>query len=444
MITLQLDRLSFSFSEIDEELHHLVERHIQATLPRVLAQNRDEVVSHLESQWAFRNANAETRTTASDKVLNAATSQIEAALRQVCINRAGLYPSRQCATVSVEFHRTLRIPDDGKVYPLPAGVGSFPLRQVDDYEKFVPESWLKRGGVIMPMHQSEALWMSFRATYPFALKVGAGKINAVTGENWTPGLQKDPRNYLVLPEQPWLDGFAVSKGIIRQFVAMPLGDGYSVEEQLTGNADVGGIQLQMFPMKAEAYFRKELASELPSQFEDILSEIVGKWIFDTGICYDFCAAEARVDECAMGLGAGGTMRQDLYEDPHDFTDWNTATTSRCFVHLCNSLVWRQITGSNPPHPPLTAKEYARSGIPWFDYYRDDLWAVDVSKILRNVKSVVQMGKAKVWRRCRTTRACRQRSSSNMETLAGPTKCASGWSRRTAWIICTCRRRRALM
>jgi hypothetical protein len=31
---------------------------------------------------------------------------------------------------------------------------------------------------------------------------------------------------VVLPEQPWLDGYCVEKGYIRQFVAMPLGEGY--------------------------------------------------------------------------------------------------------------------------------------------------------------------------------------------------------------------------
>ncbi len=51
-------------------------------------------------------------------------------------------------------------------------------------------------------------------------------------------LQKSALNYLVLPQQPWLDGVAVRKGVIRQFVAMPLGAGCSVEEQATGSADV--------------------------------------------------------------------------------------------------------------------------------------------------------------------------------------------------------------
>ena len=91
---------------------------------------------------------------------------------------------------------------------------------------------------MMPMYQSEALWIRFSAHYPFAVKIAAGKINAVSGEAWTTELQSEPQNYLVVPEQPWLDGFSVGAGLIRRFVAMPLGAGDSVEEKLTARADV--------------------------------------------------------------------------------------------------------------------------------------------------------------------------------------------------------------
>ena len=37
------------------------------------------------------------------------------------------------------------------------------------------------------------------------------------------------QNYCVLPKQPWLDGINYGDGYIRQFVAMPLGKGYTVE-----------------------------------------------------------------------------------------------------------------------------------------------------------------------------------------------------------------------
>ena len=57
----------------------------------------------------------------------------------------------------------------------------------------------------------------------------------------------------MVPEQPWIDGYNVDTGIVRQFVAAPLGQGYTVEEQLTGEANVGGLQIQAFPMKKEYY-----------------------------------------------------------------------------------------------------------------------------------------------------------------------------------------------
>lgn len=34
---------------------------------------------------------------------------------------------------SVSFQRKLRIPDDGRTYPLPPGLGSFPVKEVADY-----------------------------------------------------------------------------------------------------------------------------------------------------------------------------------------------------------------------------------------------------------------------------------------------------------------------
>ena len=37
------------------------------------------------------------------------------------------------AKLTVTFQRTLRIPDDERTYPLPPGLGDFPLRHVDDY-----------------------------------------------------------------------------------------------------------------------------------------------------------------------------------------------------------------------------------------------------------------------------------------------------------------------
>ncbi|MDH3292432.1 MAG: hypothetical protein OEO20_15490 [Gemmatimonadota bacterium] len=281
------------------------------------------------------------------------------------------------AEVHIEFQRTLRIPDDGKEYPLPAGLGRFPLRHVDDFPHRAPARWLEHGGVMLPMYQSEALWINFSGDYPFAVKVAAGKINAVTGKPWSNGLNRGPQDYVVVPEQPWLDGYCVKKGIIRQFVAMPLGAGYSAEEQITGEAEHGGIQIIAYPMKRKVYEQRFSAR--------IADHDRGMTLGTPGL---FLARGLD-----MGLGAGGRMRQEIYDDPFDFSDWDTDNASRCFAHLANSLMWREITGEAPPTTPLTTREYAKHGIPWFGYYADGE-AVQGSKILDGIKSVFDLGKSK--------------------------------------------------
>jgi hypothetical protein len=168
------------------------------------------------------------------------------------------------AVLSIDFQRTLRIPDDDREYPLPPGMGRFPVRHVDDFATRVPERWLSHGGVMLPMYQSEAMWLNFDSPsdYPFAIRIAAGKIDAVTGEAWRNGLHRDPQDYVVAPDQPWLDGYCVERGVIRQFVAMPLGSGYSAEEQLTGEAEHGGVQIVGYPMKREAYERLRRGSDV--------------------------------------------------------------------------------------------------------------------------------------------------------------------------------------
>jgi hypothetical protein len=407
MITLKNDSLRFTFPEIHEQLRRLIEQHVSSTLARIMAADRAPAVQALQSYWRFRDATAESRKEAESQVLHATDEQIATILRRKCMSAIDRR-STSIGSLEIEFQRTLRIPDDGKIYPLPAGFGCFPLRQVDDYKDTVSVPWIEHGGVLMPMYQSEALWINFTTDYPFAVKIAAGKINAVTGEPWRADLQRNPQNYLVLPGQPWLDGFAVRKGVIRQFVAMPLGAGYSIEEQITGKADTGGIQVQVFPMRAEAYFRSRIEQTLPKSLEDLLGELVDGILVSSDIRDNrllqsegirmrasMAPSSCRLGvDAMMGLGAGGTMRQEIIKDRHDFSDWDLSLTSRCFVHLCNSLTWRQVTGNNPPHPPFTAKEYARAGIPWFDYYRDDLSALAGSTVLDNVKSVFAFGQKK--------------------------------------------------
>jgi hypothetical protein len=87
------------------------------------------------------------------------------------------------------------------------------------------------------------------------------------------------------------------------------------------------------------------------------------------------------------------MKQEIYSDPFGLDDWEEGEKGRCFVHIANSLVWREITGRQPPTTPPTAKEYSKAGLPWFDYY-DDAESLEGAKELAGLKSVVELGKAK--------------------------------------------------
>ena len=286
------------------------------------------------------------------------------------------------ARCSIEFQRTLRIPDDGKDYFLPPGLGEFPLRHLDDYAGRLPEEWLQRGGVIAPMHQAEALWINFgtgsrRApAYPVAVKIATGRICALTGDTWVNHLNRDPQDYVVLPEQPWIDGYCVEKGVIRQFVAMPLGQGYTVEEQLTGAARHGGLQIAACPMK-------------PERYEALVAAGEGSWGDAPVLCDSVGAA---VESPGLGLAPGGRMKQDVHDDPYGLDAWDQRQAVRCFVSIVNSSQWMAITGERPPTEPPTAKHYTEMGLPWFDYFDGDAKAIAGAEKLEPIKSVVQIGK----------------------------------------------------
>ena len=271
---------------------------------------------------------------------------------------------------SVAFQRTLRIPDDGKTYPLPPGLGRFQICRVSDFATHVPAAWRERGGFFIPMYQREALWLAFDGASwkPNATQIGIGNINAISGEAWQAGLVLQPQNYIVCPDQLWLDGINAGDGFIRQFVAMPLGEGYTVEAQLTGKEDIGGIQIRVFEPKEGRFSDKpprqsrnpgllKMASPMPAG--------------------------------SMGLGAGGKMHQKIYPDAYGVDTWDTDNFGEVFVHIVNSEQYLAITGREPPRCSIDAKTYTDHGFPWFALYDEELGDVAASKRLTGVKSIQQ-------------------------------------------------------
>ena len=272
---------------------------------------------------------------------------------------------------SVSFQRTLRIPDDGRTYPLPPGLGRFPICRVEDFVDRVPSVWKEHGGVFIPMYQREALWLNFDGAHwrPNAVKVAVGKLNAISGKRLRAGLNKSKKhqNYIVCPDQPWLDGINAGSGFIRQFVAMPLGMGYTVEGQITGKEEFGGIQIVAFESKPGRFPKQPPVSRLESSV--------------LYLCYQ---QPASYD---MGIAAGGKMRQKIYPDDYGVNSWDIENYGRVYVHIVNSMMYREITGMEPPPTPVSPRSYTQYGLPWFELYDEDKGDLKPPNNLKKIKTI---------------------------------------------------------
>ncbi|MGQ0794434.1 MAG: hypothetical protein ACT4NX_10200 [Deltaproteobacteria bacterium] len=270
---------------------------------------------------------------------------------------------------SVSFQRTLRIPDDGRVYPLPPGLGEFPIMSAADFAGRVPDEWISEGAHFISMYQREALWLAFegRRWKPNAVIIAIGGVNILTGKpRDDKGLISKPQNYLVAPDQPWIDGIKSENGGVRQFVAMPLGMGYTVEGQITGSETLGGIQIKVYEPK-------------PGRFPDEppRGEISHERLF----------MRAPAGGSAMGLGAGGRIKQKIYPDKYGARSWDRANFSTAAIYIINSARYLEITGMSLPPTPISAKTYTNYGFPWFDLYDETLADIPASEALSGVKSI---------------------------------------------------------
>jgi hypothetical protein len=265
------------------------------------------------------------------------------------------------ASLWAGIQRTLRVPDDGGIYPLPPALGRLPVRAAADYPERVPEAWRDGTHVLVPMHAQEAAWLQFQARPGDlrAIKIGVGDIDALTGSSWSDTLEASPQNYIVCPYQPWVDGFKVGPARVRQFVAVPLHAGLTVEQQLTGR-EGSGIRIACFAPKPGA-----LAAGVPPR-----------------------PRTRRTRE--LGVGAGGRIEQRIYPDPLGVTAWAPVATTVVSLHLVEAREYAAITGEAAPPSPIDARTYSRFGLPWFVVYDADRGDVAATERLSSVRSVDEL------------------------------------------------------
>ncbi len=275
--------------------------------------------------------------------------------------------------LAVSFQRTLRIPDDGKAYPLPPGLGVFPISNVKDHKEFFPQESKQECSAFIAMYQREAMWLGFKGApwKPNAVKVSIGGINAVSGLVNDNRLHDSPQDYVVVPNQPWLDGINTGHGLVRQFIAMPLGLGYSVEASLTDKEIYGGMQISVFEPKKGRF------PDSPSPDLDLKPQKM------------FSARSGSGYKQFMGLGAGGVMKQKIYPDPYGIDVWDQENYGAATVQIINSDKYHDITGRELPPTPIDSRTYTRYKLPWFDLYDEEIGDVIPSQLLAEAKTITE-------------------------------------------------------
>ncbi|RFU29847.1 hypothetical protein B7463_g6513, partial [Scytalidium lignicola] len=246
--------------------------------------------------------------------------------------------------LEITFHRTIRMPDDNKLHQLPASLGAFPLFNVSAYADSLPSKIARQGGVFLPMWQREALWIDFRALEGrnYSLRVFVGHINVVSGLTMDerPDAMADPlQDYIILPGQPWLDGICVAPGIVRQFVAMPLGSGYTVEGQKTGEEKHGGLQIKIIPS-----YEENLRLWI-KEGKDGMKEGVSTGTFDRSACLD-----ERKTPRQLSLVSGDKIRlypaNPTFSVPYTISDL-TGDIQSGEIHIKHCAKWLTL-GVSPP------------------------------------------------------------------------------------------------
>ncbi|KAI5813701.1 hypothetical protein BZA77DRAFT_251239, partial [Pyronema omphalodes] len=417
--------------------------------------------------------------------------------------------------LKLTFHRTVRMPDngdedgDGRIHDLPASCGGFRLWNAGEWGDRLPMEM--REGVLMPMWRREAMWIAFEAGRgrSYKLRVMVGGVNAVSGGVGDEG-DEEKQDYVVVPGQQWIDGVVVQPGVVRQFVAMPLGSGYTVEGQVTGKEKKGGLQIEIVPsfphaspgvvwVVGEEGERRELELQKTPEEQGCKEGDVVYWqtpvTFREATLRDLLTAEeaqaeaevrvlklevsfscgltityppvtpnwnspnytpiSPVDEVpdieyaadlvmnspimspasyvgnapqgleqgtrhrdrdrrdpvklepaatpsaepmkpvnikALGLAAGGKLRQVIKPDPHPPHIWDNARRCTVNIHILSPENFEEVTGIVAPECPITMAEYVRAGIPVYEMEEEVVGGAGTGEVLGQVKSVGGMDK----------------------------------------------------
>ena len=308
--------------------------------------------------------------------------------------------------LEVTFHRTDRVQNNQEHHALPPGRGIFEVFRVADYTEVVPASW-ERNGVFVAIHPSEALWLSFHSSKPVAVQMGAGGVNAITGEKLSTALEEG--SYMVCPPQPWIDGWKTPDGTVRQFVATfhEGGKGKTVAEQIIGDESAtGALGIAVFeskePLKSQIWSSEMgIGSIGPWKSKSLgglesLSWAQSSFAPEASLCTQKgmirCRSLSKGAPVSreMGLGAGGKIEQHIYPDPHGLKVWQKDPVAMLAIYFVDAEAFGQAIGKVFPKP-LASADTGHPGFTLKDGHLGDTPGNDLFDLVETVEPTEAAG-----------------------------------------------------
>lgn len=246
------------------------------------------------------------------------------------------------ANLTIAFECTLRLPEDGVEYVVPSGLAPLALHRIDDLADRVPAAWKRCPGAVIPLHPWEAMWICFssRSWRPSAIKVRVGSTNGLTGRRDQPGLSARPQDYLVCPQEPWLDRVHLGRRGLRQLVA----------PTYSGRISSTHLQIAVFEPRAGRFSDDEFSDIGPAAH--LLRQSGGR--APRSLC----------------LGARPPASSWIEEHVYGIESWDQDSAALLDVHIVDAAWFRHLTGRVPAPSLISRCEYEASGIPWPEPGRD--------------------------------------------------------------------------
>ncbi|KAF2688900.1 hypothetical protein K458DRAFT_401008 [Lentithecium fluviatile CBS 122367] len=155
----------------------------------------------------------------------------------------------------INFHRTRAVPDDGNVHAPVRSRGELEVYPVKMYPQVFS---LGTSGVFIGMKEKASLRVTFETRLkcgrnPYLIRIYAGAINIISGKA---DLDKDPndktQDYIVVPDQAHIDGFALNTEKARQFQAPTEGAGFTFDWPCeAGQLNFRSLRFEITPFEFE-------------------------------------------------------------------------------------------------------------------------------------------------------------------------------------------------